>query len=109
MKFIKVGVSRKIFSEVYLEVPDDFTPVQIMRHHYGELLRDAADELCLTDWNNDCDETEAEQAQVVSEQEAMAFSTFDATAAIAAQRAIEVDRAGAAMDKLAEQQKRQQL
>lgn len=53
-KYLKVGITRLVGTELYIEVPDDFEPSEIMnREHFKELARIASETASDSDWDNE--------------------------------------------------------
>ena len=73
MKFLKVQVVKKSHTDVYIEVPDDFEPRDIMHHKYREQIGKIAEETTQTyDWDEYGweEDVDVEAASVVEESEA---------------------------------------
>lgn len=77
MKFLKLGVIRQSSTDLYVEVPDDFDPVEILRSKHQEAVGKIAFETTdSTDWDDFEWEKDVEVCSVepVSESEARQFT-----------------------------------
>ncbi len=75
-KFLKVGITKTLSTDLYVEVPDDFDPWSIMRaSHRAELGVIAMETTDRSDWDEfEWEKTvEACEAMVVPESEASQF------------------------------------
>ena len=75
-KFLKVGVTKTFSTDLYVEVPDDFDPVSIMRASHRDVIGTIAMETTdRSDWDEfEWEKTvEACEVMVVPESEASQF------------------------------------
>ena len=76
MKYLKVGVTRESSTDLYIEVPDDFDPMSILRaSHRNEIGLIAAQTTDDSDWDQfEWEKTvEAHEVTEVTEAEATQF------------------------------------